>query len=173
MVSICLCCLYWPSIIASKPHPLKRCGFDVWPAQAVISMYIGRCGLIRNHCFFFYITYLSASHTSPNHTLAASRDQSSSTLGGSTAGTILGDLEMFLMGLQMSHVVPLFKQHQVEFGQLLSMTDSDLQLMGVAQVGARKKILNGVLDVHKREWVMPEKPLPYGRPIRLGDSARI
>lgn len=88
-------------------------------------------------------------------------------------GTILGDLEMFLMGLQMSHVVPLFKQHQVEFGQLLSMTDSDLQLMGVAQVGARKKILNGVLDVHKREWVMPEKPLPYGRPIRLGDSAGI
>lgn len=73
---------------------------------------------------------------------------------------------MFLLGLQLSHLTPLFHQHKVEFGQLLSMTDSDLQLVGVAQVGCRKKILNGVLEVHKREWSMPDSQLPFGRPIR-------
>lgn len=73
---------------------------------------------------------------------------------------------MFLMGLQLSELVPLFRNHSIEFGQLLSMTDSDLQKMGVARVGQRKKILNGVLEVHKREWAMPDDPLPYGRPIR-------
>ena len=60
-----------------------------------------------------------------------------------------------------------YHYYRVEFGQLLSMTDSDLQGMGVSKVGYRKKILNGVLEVHKREWTMPENPLPYGRPIRL------
>ena len=83
-----------------------------------------------------------------------------------TSSSILGDLEMFLMGLQLSELVPLFRNHRVEFGQLLSMTDSDLQKMGVVRVGQRKKILNGVLEVHKREWAMPDDPLPYGRPIR-------
>lgn len=82
------------------------------------------------------------------------------------SNNVLGDLEMFLHGLQMGELIPLFQAHRVEFGQLLSMTDADLQLVGVAQVGARKKILNGVLEVHKREWVMPENPQLYGRPIR-------
>ena len=81
---------------------------------------------------------------------------------------MVGDLEMFLLGLQLGHLTPLFLQHKVDFAQLLSMTDSDLRLMGVAQVGARKKILNGVLEVHKREWLMPDCQLPYGRPIRSG-----
>lgn len=78
----------------------------------------------------------------------------------------MGDLEMFLLGQQLGELIPLFQEHRVEFGQLLSMTDSDLRSMGVAQVGWRKKILNGVLEVHKREWIMPDNPLPYGRPIR-------
>ena len=78
----------------------------------------------------------------------------------------MGDLEMFLLGQQLGDMIPLFQQHKVEFGQMLSLTDSDLQLMGVAKVGCRKKILNGVLEVHKREWPMPENPLPFGRPIR-------
>ena len=67
---------------------------------------------------------------------------------------------------KISTVIVIFVALQVEFGQLLSMTDSDLQLVGVAQVGSRKKILNGVLEVHKREWSMPDSQLPFGRPIR-------
>ncbi len=83
-------------------------------------------------------------------------------------GCILGDLEMFLMGLQLKELIPIFHDHKVEFGQLLSMTDFDLRLMGVSQVGARKKILSGILEVHKKEWTMPEAKtaLPYSRPIR-------
>lgn len=74
---------------------------------------------------------------------------------------------MFLMGLQLGELIPVFHEHKVEFGQLISMTDADLRLMGVAKVGHRKKILKGILEVHKKEWRMPKNVLPYGQPIRL------
>ena len=119
------------------------------------------------------MTYPLFSQTS-DHTLRSLSDtptlcgaSESVKAGAGTAGsTVMGDLEMFLLGQQLGNLIPLFQEHRVEFGQLLCMTDSDLRLMGVAQVGWRKKILNGVLDVHKRDWNMPENPLLYGRPIR-------
>lgn len=73
---------------------------------------------------------------------------------------------MFLHGLHLGELIPKFQAHKIEFGQLLSMTDSDLAEIGVAEVGARKKILNAVLEVHKKEWRMPENGLPFSRPIR-------
>ena len=80
--------------------------------------------------------------------------------------TILGDLEMFLVGLHLMELIPVFQDHKIEFTQLLSLTDADLQQMGVTKVGSRKKILNGILEVHKMEWKMPENSLPYSRPIK-------
>ena len=51
------------------------------------------------------------------------------------AGKTVGDLEIFLMGLQLGEFISTFHDHKVEFSQLLSMTDADLQKMGVAKVG--------------------------------------
>ena len=38
-----------------------------------------------------------------------------------------GDLELFLAGIGLSSLVPLFKQHHISFSEFLRLTDSDLQ----------------------------------------------
>jgi len=38
-----------------------------------------------------------------------------------------GDMELFLAGIELSSLVPLFKQHDVSFPVFLRLTDSDLQ----------------------------------------------
>ena len=73
-----------------------------------------------------------------------------------------GDIETFLFGLQLGELVPLFREHQITFSVLLSMTDADLQQVGVAQVGTRKKIMDAILGIHKREWAMPRTGEIYG-----------
>ena len=40
--------------------------------------------------------------------------------------------------------------------------------MGVSQVGVRKRILDGILEIHKKQWDMPQNNLPYNRPIKCG-----
>ena len=38
-----------------------------------------------------------------------------------------GDLELFLTGIKLGDLVPLFRQHQLQFSDLLSVTDRDLE----------------------------------------------
>ena len=38
-----------------------------------------------------------------------------------------GDLELFLKGEQLWQLMPLFREHRVEFSDLLNMTDKDLE----------------------------------------------
>ena len=38
-----------------------------------------------------------------------------------------GDLELFLKGEQLWQLMPLFREHRVEFTDLLNMTDRDLE----------------------------------------------
>ena len=38
-----------------------------------------------------------------------------------------GDMEVFLLGLQLEVILPIFQQHQIDFAILLSMTDNDLK----------------------------------------------
>ena len=38
-----------------------------------------------------------------------------------------GDMEVFLLGLQLEDILPIFQQHQIDFAILLSMTDDDLK----------------------------------------------
>ena len=38
-----------------------------------------------------------------------------------------GDLELFLKGEQLWSLMPLFREHRVEFSDLLNMTDKDLE----------------------------------------------
>jgi ankyrin repeat/SAM/basic leucine zipper domain-containing protein 1 len=63
-----------------------------------------------------------------------------------------GDLELFLCGLELGSLVPLFQQHQVDLGTLLRMRDSDLEKVGISQVGVRRKVLEAVGQLHKKEW---------------------
>nr|XP_022297029.1 ankyrin repeat, SAM and basic leucine zipper domain-containing protein 1-like [Crassostrea virginica] len=65
---------------------------------------------------------------------------------------IYGELEMFLTGLGLNHLVQVFQQQQVDFDMFLQLTDEDLIKMGIDQIGVHKKILDGIHTVHKRDW---------------------
>ncbi|XP_028409342.1 ankyrin repeat, SAM and basic leucine zipper domain-containing protein 1-like [Dendronephthya gigantea] len=69
-----------------------------------------------------------------------------------------GDLELFLFGLELGHLVPLFQDHKITFDGFLQLTDAELQQIGISQIGIRKKILTATHDVHTKEWDLSSLP---------------
>ncbi|KAK7101388.1 ankyrin repeat, SAM and basic leucine zipper domain-containing protein 1-like [Littorina saxatilis] len=63
-----------------------------------------------------------------------------------------GDLEVFLFGLDLGQFHSVFQAQQVDFALLLTLNEDDLINMGITQVGVRKKLLEGMAAVHKRNW---------------------
>jgi len=63
-----------------------------------------------------------------------------------------GDLEMFLCGLELTHLLPKFQEHKLTFDEFLNLTEKELDQMGITQVGVRTKILDAIREVHKKEW---------------------
>ncbi|KAH9504819.1 hypothetical protein Btru_062029 [Bulinus truncatus] len=62
------------------------------------------------------------------------------------------DLKVFLLGLDFPHLVEVFQQQLVDLSLLMTLTEEDLIQIGVDQVGARKKILDAVNAIHKKDW---------------------
>lgn len=62
------------------------------------------------------------------------------------------DLEMFLCGLELTHLLPVFQENKMTFEEFLNLTEKELDQMGITQVGVRTKILDSIRDVHKKEW---------------------
>ncbi|XP_048739519.1 ankyrin repeat, SAM and basic leucine zipper domain-containing protein 1-like [Ostrea edulis] len=92
-------------------------------------------------------------------------------LDSSKKAVIYGELELFLSGLGLSHLVQLFQDQQVEFDMFLRMTDEDLIKMGIQQIGIRKKILDGVHMVHKQDWEKGSLPtVPYNRKMSCSEA---
>ncbi|KAK3769690.1 hypothetical protein RRG08_004941 [Elysia crispata] len=63
-----------------------------------------------------------------------------------------GELEVFLLGLDLGHLVGPFQEQLIDLRLLMTLTEQDLINAGVGQVGARKKILDSVQAVHKKAW---------------------
>lgn len=64
-----------------------------------------------------------------------------------------------LLGLDLAEYLPLFREHKVAaIDTFLCLSESDLEAMGVAEVGARKKISDGIFSIHKKEWTMDSLP---------------
>ncbi|XP_064605283.1 ankyrin repeat, SAM and basic leucine zipper domain-containing protein 1-like [Liolophura sinensis] len=85
-----------------------------------------------------------------------------------------GELELFLRGLDLSGLTDLFRHHHVDFAGLLLLTEPDLEKIGVKQVGVRKKILDGIQKVHKKDWesgslpaVQSEKQISYSQSVAM------
>ena len=69
-----------------------------------------------------------------------------------------GDLDLFLLGLQLGDLLPLFQSHRVKFSDLLSMTDRDLEQ---------------VRPQHSLSFSLPSLlgfSLPYSIPLSLFSS---
>ena len=61
------------------------------------------------------------------------------------------ELESVLLGLDLAEYLPLFREHKVAaLDTFLCLSESDLEAMGVAEVGARKKIADGIFSIHKK-----------------------
>ncbi|XP_077985257.1 ankyrin repeat, SAM and basic leucine zipper domain-containing protein 1-like [Glandiceps talaboti] len=99
------------------------------------------------------VTYNSMSNgdVEPNHT-DVSPVRKDSPASNNQHYIRYGDLELFLCGLELGHLVPLFQDHQITFPAFLRMNDHDLEKIGVRQLGYRKKILEAIQHVHKKEW---------------------
>nr|XP_054750982.1 ankyrin repeat, SAM and basic leucine zipper domain-containing protein 1-like [Lytechinus pictus] len=65
---------------------------------------------------------------------------------------VLDDLELFLYGLKLGDLIPLFKDHEVTFPQLLQISEEDLEKIGVSQVGNRKRIVESIHAIHRKKW---------------------
>lgn len=63
-----------------------------------------------------------------------------------------GSLEVFLVGHELKYLLPKFQEHKVTFDGLLTLTEKELDQMGITQVGVRTKILDAIREVHKKEW---------------------
>lgn len=105
------------------------------------------------------------------------RNSSSASVGSHDSSSPLihyGDLELFLISIQLGSLVSLFQAKKVTFSDLLVVSDEELQKIGVKDINARQRILGGVLHVHKKEWKMSSHAsLPHNRSLRFVEVALI
>ncbi|CAL1268109.1 unnamed protein product [Larinioides sclopetarius] len=70
----------------------------------------------------------------------------------------VGRLELFLKGVDCGDLIPIFLEHQLDFDDLLIMDDTELEKVGITQVGVRNKLLEACKSVHKAEWKQSSLP---------------
>ncbi|KAF0300080.1 Ankyrin repeat, SAM and basic leucine zipper domain-containing protein 1 [Amphibalanus amphitrite] len=121
------------------------------------------------------------------HLVEAGADSATYNLSGQTAadlalangfhayfclcGSVFGELEMVLSGLELQHLIPLFHAHNVSFVTFLRFTDDDLDRMKIEKVGERRKILDGIREIHQREWERSSLPtLHYNKYLTCPDA---
>ncbi|XP_062592000.1 ankyrin repeat, SAM and basic leucine zipper domain-containing protein 1-like isoform X1 [Saccostrea cucullata] len=116
----------------------------------------------------------NAAYTTTNGWPPQSNDNIPETTSSSKSAIIYGELELFLTGLGLNHLVQLFQDQHVEFDMFLRMTDEDLSKMGINQIGIRKKILDGIHAVHTRDWEKGSLPsIPVNRKLRCVEAVAI
>ncbi|XP_053378244.1 ankyrin repeat, SAM and basic leucine zipper domain-containing protein 1-like [Mercenaria mercenaria] len=102
------------------------------------------------------------------------QDTSSKESYSTTYGTTYGDLELFLCGLDLSYLVDVVRGHQIDFSTFLRLTEEDLVKMGIDKLGVRKKILDGIHSVHKKEWEKSSLPqLQYNKQISCAEALAV
>lgn len=63
----------------------------------------------------------------------------------------MDSIDTFLDSIGLSHLGPLMKQHAITPDMLSDLTDADLQSIGVAAIGERKKFLSAVRHIQEDE----------------------
>ena len=68
------------------------------------------------------------------------------------------EVDNILLAVNADEYLPAFKKHQVDLTEFLLLNESDLVEIGVAKVGLRKKMLDVIADMHKRQWEKSSVP---------------
>lgn len=99
------------------------------------------------------ITLAANGKQLPNEVISQAAESSSADVKEDSSSEMrYGDLEMFLCGLELTHLLPKFQEHKLTFDEFLNLTEKELDQMGITQVGVRTKILDAIREVHKKEW---------------------
>merc|ERR1711881_238105 len=62
------------------------------------------------------------------------------------------EVDNILLGLDAKDFIESFKRHQVGIQEFLVLNEENLVEIGVSNVGIRKKILDAIADINKRDW---------------------
>ncbi|XP_047122383.1 ankyrin repeat, SAM and basic leucine zipper domain-containing protein 1 isoform X1 [Hydra vulgaris] len=84
-----------------------------------------------------------------------------------------GDLELFLHGLEMGHLVILFQEHNLNFTDMLKMTEEEMIEIGITQLGIRKKLIDAIRTVHTNEWEMSSLSMEAKHKLTLLECASV
>ncbi|XP_066921869.1 ankyrin repeat, SAM and basic leucine zipper domain-containing protein 1-like [Clytia hemisphaerica] len=71
---------------------------------------------------------------------------------GSAKYVNYGDLELFLFGQELGHLVPVMQDQHLSFLQLLKLDEQELIEAGVTKLGDRKKLFTALQNVRTNEW---------------------
>lgn len=63
-----------------------------------------------------------------------------------------GDIELFLFGLDLGHLVPVLQEQHLSFTQLLTLTENELTEAGVTKLGDRKTLYSALQNVRSNSW---------------------
>ena len=78
------------------------------------------------------------------------------------------ELQNVLLGIDAGEYLGLFEEHGVNLEHFLSLSEQDLEKMGVAKVGTRKKIVQAICEIHKRDWDKTSVPRVQPKDRRNG-----
>lgn len=79
----------------------------------------------------------------------------------------VSELDTVLMGLDLTALVPIFRQHKMNYDTFLLLDDGDLDLMGITEVGYRTKLLTAIKEVHTKDWERGSLPaIQYSKYLR-------
>jgi len=68
------------------------------------------------------------------------------------------EVDNILLAVNANEYLPAFKHHRVNLTEFLLLNESDLINIGVEKVGLRKRILDVIADMHKRQWEKSSVP---------------
>lgn len=76
---------------------------------------------------------------------------------------VCGELEMALFSMELSHLIPVFHEHNVDFTCFLRLDAADLDRMNITKVGDRSRLLDGIREIHTQEWQRTSLPALHYR----------
>ena len=69
-----------------------------------------------------------------------------------------GELDIILNALELSHLMPVFDDHSIDFATFLKIDENDLDRLEILKVGERLKIIDAIKQIHTREWETSSLP---------------
>ena len=68
------------------------------------------------------------------------------------------ELENILLGIDAEEYLDLFEKHEINLEQFLTLSEDDLEGMGINKLGVRKRMVEAIVEIHKKDWEKTSLP---------------